>query len=236
MGGVRTSIHWQLGHHRGGKFAIVCAVVAAAFAPLFAQTTEPSDTPTATVGAASAVSSGQPGGAEMMKQMMELAKLNENHKLLADTAGSWSYTVKFWQNPGAPPQESKGTAVRKSIMGGRYVMGDYNGQMQMPGADGKVQRMEFHGHGIDGYDNVKKKFVSTWIDNMGTSIMEIYGDYDPGSKTITYTGEEEMVPGMQTKVRQVIKLTDKDHMGFEWYEDRGGQEAKVMEIQYTRKK
>ncbi len=36
--------------------------------------------------AAGAASAGQPDEAEMMKQMMELAKLNENHKLLV----SWS--------------------------------------------------------------------------------------------------------------------------------------------------
>ena len=52
----------------------------------------------------------------MMKQMMELAKLNENHKLLADLAGTWTYTVKMWMNPdaNAKPSESKGTATRKA--------------------------------------------------------------------------------------------------------------------------
>jgi hypothetical protein len=47
----------------------------------------------------------------------------------------------------------------------------------------------------------------------------------------------EAVPGMKTKVREVLKIADKDHHTFEWYEDRGnGQEAKTMEISYTRKK
>ena len=46
----------------------------------------------------------------MMKQMMEMSKLNENHKLLADMNGSWNYTIKMWMNPdpNAKPQESKG--------------------------------------------------------------------------------------------------------------------------------
>src|SRR5207237_10329958 len=43
-----------------------------------------------------AVPSGQPNEAEMMKQMMEMSKLNENHKLLADLVGTWNYTIKFW--------------------------------------------------------------------------------------------------------------------------------------------
>ncbi len=56
---------------------------------------------------------------EMMKQMMEMSKLNENHKLLSGLDGNWNYTIKFWMNPdpNAPPKQSKGTATRKSDHG-----------------------------------------------------------------------------------------------------------------------
>src|SRR4029077_16128018 len=128
--------------------------------------------------AASSLSAAQPASAtgqppnpqEMMKQMMEMSKLNENHKLLADMNGSWNYSIKMWMNPdpNAPPQESKGTATRKSVMNGRYVAMDVTGKMQMPGEDGKMKDMQFKGMAVEGYDNAKKKFVSSWIDNMGT--------------------------------------------------------------------
>ena len=175
---------------------------------------------------------------KMMAQMMELAKLNENHKLLADLAGTWSYTVKMWMNPdpNAKPDESKGTAVRKSMMDGRYFVVDVTGKMEMPGADGKKKEMTFKGMGIDGYDNVKKKFVGTWMDNMGTGVMMSEGDYDPATKTFTYASEYEAIPGMKTKIREVVKVVDKNHHTFEWYENRGGQEVRTMEINYTRKK
>jgi len=174
--------------------------------------------------------------AEMMKQMMEMSKTNENHKLLASLDGTWNFTNKMWMdgNTANKPQESKGTAVRKSIMGGRYVVMDVIGRMQMPGADGKMKDIDFKGQGTEGYDNVKKKFVATWVDNMGTGIMTTEGDYDPATKTITSTGEIEMIPGMKQHIREVIKLADKDHMSFEWYETRGPQEVKTMQIDYTR--
>lgn len=89
---------------------------------------------------------------------------------------------------------------------------------------------------MEAYDNVKKKFVGTWMDSMGTGIMMTEGDYDPAAKTITSTGEFEMMPGMKQKIREVVTFVDKDHMNFEWYEDRGGKEMKTMEINYTRKK
>jgi Protein of unknown function (DUF1579) len=216
--------------------------------PLFAQTSPPptssSSAATSPVSVATspvAAPTGQPSAEDMqkmMQQMMELSKLNENHKLLSSLDGTWNYTVKMWMtpDPSSKPQESKGVAVRKSIMEGRFVEMDVTGKMQMPGANGKAQEMTFKGHGMEGYDNVKKKFVSTWMDNMGTGIMMAEGDYDPASKTFTYNGEIEMMPGMPQKIREVVKLTDKDHMVFEWYEDHGGQYAKTMEIDYTRKK
>ena len=82
-----------------------------------------------------------------MKQMMEMSKLNENHKLLADMNGSWNFSIKMWMNPdpNAKPQESKGTATRKSAMGGRYAVMDVTGKMQMPGEDGKMKDMQFKG-------------------------------------------------------------------------------------------
>jgi len=192
-------------------------------------------TTTASSPAKTTASSAAPS-ADEMKQMMDLAKLNENHKLLATTAGTWSYTVKMWMDPTGKPTESTGTATREAIMEGRYVRGEYHGKFKMPGADGKMQEMNFTGMSMDGYDNVKKKFVSGWVDNMGTGIMTMDGTYDAATKTFTYTGDYEMMPGMKEKFRQVVKMTDSTHMTMEYYEDRGQGEAKTMEINYTKKK
>jgi hypothetical protein len=204
---------------------------------LFAQTPATSP-PAASVRSAtqSTGATGQPDPQEMMKQMMEMSKLNENHKLLADMNGNWNFAIKMWMSPdpNAKPQESKGTATRKSVMGGRYFVMDVTGKMQMPGPDDKMKDMQFKGMAVEGYDNAKKKFVSSWIDNMGTGIQASEGTYDPASKTFTYTMEMEPMPGMKQQVRELIKVTDKDHMMLEWYENRGGQEKKTMEIAYTR--
>ncbi|MGO8928920.1 MAG: DUF1579 domain-containing protein [Limisphaerales bacterium] len=181
---------------------------------------------------------GQPDEAQMMATMMELAKPGENHKLLEGLVGTWTYMSKFWMNPdpSAPPMEYPGKTVRKPIMGGRYVQAEHSGKMQMPGADGRMMDTEFKGMEITGYDNVKKKFASSWVDNMGTGIMQSEGTYDPATKTLTYTAEYEMMPGMKTKMRELLKIIDSDHHTMEYYEDRGGKEVKVMEIAYTRQK
>jgi hypothetical protein len=181
---------------------------------------------------------GQTDQAQMMAMMMELAKPGENHKILQGLAGSWTYTTKYWMNPdpSTPPMESVGKTVRKAVMGGRYFQADHSGKMQMPGPDGKMTDSDFKGMEIAGYDNAKKKFVSSWIDNMGTGIMQSEGTYDSATKTITYTAEYEMMPGMKTKFRELLKIPDNDHHSLEMYEDRAGKEVKVMEIAYTRQK
>lgn len=179
----------------------------------------------------------KPDSTATMASMMQLAKPGENHKLLEGLAGTWSYKVKWWTSPDAPPAESSGTTRSKLAMDGRYLLSEHSGKMSMPGPDGKMMDMNFKGMGTDGYDNVKKKFVSSWIDNMGTSIIMMEGKYDPAANTITYTGEEEMTPGTKTKVRQVLKITDHDHHVIEFYEDHGtGTETKTMEIVSTRSK
>jgi hypothetical protein len=214
-------------------FAILLAISSFAQSPA----TSPA-TASAPSAAQPATATGEPNPQEMMKQMIEMSKLNENHKLLSSLDGSWNYTIKMWMNPdpNAKPQESKGTATRKTVMGGRYVMMDVSGKMQMPGEDGKMKDVQFKGMGLEAYDNVKKKFVSSWIDNMGTGIQFSEGSYDPATKTFTYTSEMEPVPGMKSQVREVIKVADNNHMMLEWYENQGGQEKKTMEIAYTRKK
>jgi Protein of unknown function (DUF1579) len=208
--------------------------LAAFFAAALIAAAAMAQTPEAAASPAKAAT-GQPSTEDMQK-MMELSKLNENHKLLGELAGNWSYVVKMWMDPSSPPQESKGSAVCKEIMGGRYYMTNVTGQMEMPGADGKMKEVTFKGMSLDGYDNMQKKFVSSWIDNMGTGIMDSEGTYDPARKTFTYNSEVEMMPGMKTKVRATTRMVDKDHHTFEWYEDRGGKEVKTMEINYTRQK
>ena len=212
----------------------VIASIASAQTPAPQPSTPPTSLTSPAV-SAPATTAASPNEAEMMKQMMELAKLNDNHKLLADFAGSWSTSVKMME-PGKEPTVSKGSVTYKSIMNGRYVVGEHTGSMKMPGADGKMKDFTFKGMSTDGYDNVKQKFTSSWMDNMGTGIMIMEGTYDPATKTFTYTGEMEMVPGMKAPVRSVVTVTDKNHRTFEWYENRGGQEMKTLEIDYTRKK
>ncbi|MFO0837511.1 MAG: DUF1579 domain-containing protein [Phycisphaerae bacterium] len=181
------------------------------------------------------------GADDAMKKMMEACEkagaLGDQHKQLGYMVGDWTYVNKMWMDPSAPPMESTGTCTTKAIWDGRYYHSDHSGKMMMPDATGKMTEKQFMGTAITGYDNMKQKFVSCWIDNMGTGIMMSEGTYDPATKAYTYISDmdDPMMPGTKVKVREVIKVLDKDKHTLEWYETREGKEMKTMEITYTRK-
>ena len=177
---------------------------------------------------------GKPDEKQMMADMMAMAQPGENHKILQEKAGTWNYKVKWWMSPDAPPMESTGTTKIKTVMDGRYIVGEHSGKMSTPGPDGKMMDSNFLGMGTEGYDNAKKKYVASWIDNMGTGIMSMEGTYDPATKTLTYVSQEQSLPGVKFKMRQTDKAIDKDHRVMQFFEVHGDAEVKVMEISYSR--
>ena len=54
----------------------------------------------------------------------------------------------------------------------------------------------FEGHGIYGYNAATKRYVGTWVDDMRTNIYVGEGDWDAGTKTMTYRWSAVM-PGGQ---------------------------------------
>ncbi len=215
--------------------AVAAGVLVASSTLVFSQEKKPDAKPAGKQDAAA----GQPTPEQMekaMKNMQEAGTPGENHKLLADyMVGEWTYENKMYHGP--EPEVSKGTCTTKAFYDGRYVHAVHKGTINMPGADGKPTEVPFEGTAMNGYDNVKKKFVGTWVDNFSTCIVVVEGTYDAKAKTITYTGEmpDCMNDNKPCKFREVVRLVSKDKHVLEWYQEMGGKESKTMEITYTRK-
>jgi|SRR6218665_215477 len=169
--------------------------------------------------------------ATMMKNWMEYATPGEVHKMLASWNGNWDGEVTIWETPDAPPQKSTTKSVNKMIFGGRYQVSNHSGNMM---------GMPFEGQSTVGYDNGKKQFVSSWIDNMGTGIMYLSGPWDAASKSITLTGkmvDPSAGNGHEVTMKEVLKVIDDNTQIMEMYgPDKNGKEFKVMEIKSVRKK
>ncbi len=164
----------------------------------------------------------------MMKAWQDYMTPGPMHEMLAKGVGEWMANIKMWEDPSKPPTESTGTSVVKSILGGRYFQGSYTGT---------YNGMEMNGQDITGYDNAKKKFFNTWIDNFGTGIMYLEGTYDDSAKLFTFTGTSvDPMSGKDIPVRETFKMTDADHQHMEMFMTQNGQDFKTMEIDYIRKK
>jgi hypothetical protein len=162
-----------------------------------------------------------------MKAMMAYSTPGDNHKMLAKMAGTWSATVTFWMQPGAPPMSSTATAVNEMILGGRYLQSKNTGTMM---------GQPFEGMGLTGYDNAKKVYIATWVDNFGTGILTMTGTWDDAAKAIVFTGKEvDPATGKEFSFRQVVRNPDENTQIMEMYASMGGQEFKNMEIKYVRK-
>jgi hypothetical protein len=166
---------------------------------------------------------------EMMKKWQAFMTPGEEHALLKEREGTWNMTIKMWMDPSAPPTVSEGSSVVKMIMGGRYLVDHTKSTF-----DG----MPFEGMSIVGYDNMKKKFVSNWIDNMGTGILSGHGTYDESTKTFNYEMKgPDVMTGKYEKMRSIEKLLSKDEWVTEMFRVLpDGKEIKSMEITYKRAK
>ena len=163
----------------------------------------------------------------MMEVWKQLAMPGEPHKLFASLAGSWTTTTKEWMEPGKPPTESTGSADMKMLLDGRFLYQEYNSQMM---------GQAFSGVGINAYDNLRKKYVTAWIDTMGTGIFQMEGTASSYGKTITLKGRHDEPGGGQMTHRAVWKIVDSNTQTFDMYgTHQGGKEMKVLEITYTRK-
>jgi hypothetical protein len=149
------------------------------------------------------------------------------HQMVAKSDGDWKADVTMWMAPGAQPTKSSADCTNKMILGGRYQESKYKGTMM---------GMPFEGMGLMAYDNAKKIFISSWVDNMGTGMMNLEGKWDDNSKSITFLGKSvDPMTGKDMDIRQVLKIIDDNTQELDMYVPMNGQDFKTMEIKLTRK-
>ncbi len=171
----------------------------------------------------------QPDNAQMQQLWKKYSEPSEHNKKLDAFIGEWEQDVKMWWYPGAEPQQSKSTATYKWIMGGRFVQGQYSGD---------VLEQEFLGMDIVGYDNFRKQYISLWIDNMSTSFMTARGTMNAAGNELQMRGaNDDIMTGEKDKpFKTVTRIIDVDTMVYEIHTPGpDGEFFKSLEVTSTRK-
>jgi hypothetical protein len=162
----------------------------------------------------------------MMEIYMKLGTPGAHHKMLESLAGTWVAKSKMGMETGNLIEDA-GASEQKMILGGRFLLQEYSGQMM--GAP-------FTGIGYTGYDNQTKKYVSTWIDSTSTAILCFEGTASPDGKTVTQECTHDDPVRGPIKWRSVARIIDENKNTFEMFAiDEGGKQEKMFEITYTRR-
>jgi hypothetical protein len=148
-------------------------------------------------------------------------KPGPEHEKLKQFEGVWDGTVAFGGS------ESKGTATYKMGLGGFWLTLEFRGEF---GGE------KFEGRGTTGYDPIKKKYVSSWVDSMGPAMMSMEGAFNKDGTTYTETGEGPGMDGKPVKMKSVYEFKDKDTMLFTMYTIADGKDQEMFKITYKRKK
>lgn len=163
-----------------------------------------------------------------MKAWVAFSTPSDMHKTMGKYNGHWEVSTKMWMAPGADVMESTAEATNDMYMGDRYQKSQFSGEfMGMP----------FRGESTTGYDNMRKVFTTTWIDNSGTGLNYAEGTWNAATKSIEFKGKaSDPMAGKQTAFRQVMTFTSEDSYKMEMYNMMGDKEYKSMEMIFTRKK
>lgn len=163
-----------------------------------------------------------------MKAWQAYMAPGEVHKMMAAGVGEWNEEITMWMDPAAPPTKTMATAKNEMIMGGRY---------QVSKVTGNMMGMPFEGMSLVGYDNAKKVFTSTWVDNFGTGTITMEGTWDDKTKSTVFMGKGiDPMTGKDVMMKQVVKIIDNDTQQIEMFDNKTGKDVKTMEIKMTRKK
>lgn len=156
-------------------------------------------------------------------------KPGPEHEVLKHFVGTWEATISMQQAPGAPAVETKGLETNTLGCGGLWLIIDHKGEFM-----GKP----FHGHGVQGYDTNKKKYVGVWVDPMTSSLEVSEGTYDKATKTLTSkTRTRDPASGqpMEYSTKNVFKDENNHYLAM-FFPGPEGKELEAMRITYKRKK
>ena len=139
--------------------------------------------------------------------------------------GTWDADIEVRSTPGGPVQRSKGVYTNRLIADGRWLVTDY-----------RNETTGFEGHGIYGYDELKKKYAGVWVDAQRTFLTVAEGNYNESQRSLALSSEIKMA-GRTLRWREVTETKDPDTQVFRSFMPvpEGG-EFEMITVTYRRRR
>ncbi len=169
--------------------------------------------------------SGEDPLADAMAKAKKFTAPGKHHRELAYFIGKWDVETRMVM-PGMKMPPSKGTAEYKWLIPGRWISSEHKGMMM------GTPHQSFS---IHGFDNFKKKWVTTWVSTMDTAMNRSEGVIvDPtGKVTAQYGTLDEYLTGEHDKpFKTITRRVTNDKFEVEIW-DLGIGEAGAIVIKQT---
>lgn len=163
-----------------------------------------------------------------MKKMADAGTPGPMHAMLAKHVGTWKGQATMWMAPDTEGLKSEVTMTCVSLMDGRFTQVQMKGDTPMGPMDGLA---------LYGYDNVAKKFQSTWVTNCGTGMMTGTGELQSDGSTINWNYTSSCpIAQKACSMREIEKIVNENTISFQTFgaDPKSGKEFKMYEVTLTR--
>ncbi|HSS20415.1 MAG TPA: DUF1579 family protein [Pyrinomonadaceae bacterium] len=141
--------------------------------------------------------------------------------------GVWNVTMEFQPTPRS--EKMSMTGVQTNKLSGPWLTSDLEATM-----NGRP----FLGHGVNGYDPSKGKYVGIWVDSTRNYITRVEGTYDASGKIFTTTSMEKDARGANVPLTEVTETVDDNtEITTLWVPgEKKGEKFARIKLTYTRRK
>ena len=110
---------------------------------------------------------------ELIKKWRLIQEPNDNHDIFKRMMGIWDVNLVFYG--GGQRWESKCKAQNNLIHGGRFLLENVEGDIYAPDNEGKMSTESYSSTKILGYDNYKKAYCGSFVENQNSYMLNFTG-------------------------------------------------------------
>ncbi|MBN1820806.1 MAG: DUF1579 family protein [Prolixibacteraceae bacterium] len=173
---------------------------------------------------------------ELIKKWRRIQQPGEFHQLFKQMEGEWK--VKLIFHGGGQKWESECIAKNEILHGGRFLMEQIEGEIYAPDESGKMRPEPYSATRIIGYDNYKKAFCGTFVENQNSYILNYTGRYPLRGKTnrIDFYGlqDEPMLEINDTMMKYTLTIEKENFYKWEVYALALGENSIAFEFIFIR--